>query len=146
MRRLRRAGARNVTWIHSTDRRRSDHDEAILGPLREARGIWFGGGRHWHFVDAYQNTTAHRLMHEVLERGGVIAGASAGASIQSDYMTRGDPRNNKDILAEGYERGRAAKCLIGPRWEDMLERSLAEIRTEYDVLPRSAYQPLAASA
>ena len=44
-------------------------------------------------------------MHDVLERGGVIGGSSAGASIQGDYMPRGDPLGNLNIIAEGYERG-----------------------------------------
>ncbi len=102
---LRKAGAKNVTWIHTKDRDRSNRDEEILKPLRDARGIWFGGGRQWNLVDSYQNTTAHKLMHDVLERSGVIGGSSAGASIQGDYMPRGDPLGNLNIIAEGYERG-----------------------------------------
>jgi len=102
---LRRAGAVNVQWIHTKDRRRANEDETVLGPLRSAKGIWFGGGRQWNLVDSYQNTRAHRLMHEVLERGGVIGGSSAGASIQGDYMPRGDPLGNRNIIAEGYEQG-----------------------------------------
>ncbi|MFP6668247.1 MAG: Type 1 glutamine amidotransferase-like domain-containing protein, partial [Pirellulales bacterium] len=35
----------------------------------------------------------------------VIAGSSAGASIQAEYMARGDPLGNLNIMAEGYERG-----------------------------------------
>ncbi len=105
VRTLRAIGATDVTWIHTKDRRRADSDEAILGPLRRARGIWFGGGRQWNLVDSYENTTAHRLMHEVLARGGVIGGSSAGASIQADFMVRGDPLGNLTIAAEGYERG-----------------------------------------
>jgi len=40
-----------------------------------------------------------------LNRGGCIAGTSAGASIQSEFMPRGHPLGNTMILAEGYERG-----------------------------------------
>lgn len=102
---LRSAGAKSVTWIHTKDRRKSDEDASILAPLRTAGGIWFGGGRQWNLVDSYQDTTAHQLMHEVLARGGSIGGSSAGASIQGDYMPRGDPLGNLNIIAEGYERG-----------------------------------------
>jgi cyanophycinase len=102
---LRKAGAKNVTWLHTKDRSQANLDEEFLKPFGEARGIWFGGGRQWNLVDSYQNTTAHRLMHEVLARGGVIGGSSAGASIQGDYMPRGDPLGNLNIIAEGYERG-----------------------------------------
>lgn len=76
-----------------------------LEAFRNATGIWFGGGRQWNFVDAYEETKAHKLMFEVLQRGGVIGGTSAGASIQSDYMPRGSPYGNLEISAEGYERG-----------------------------------------
>ena len=73
--------------------------------LKKATGIWFGGGRQWRFVDAYENTKAIELFNNVLERGGIIAGSSAGASIQAEYMVRGDPLGNQVVMAEGYERG-----------------------------------------
>ena len=73
--------------------------------LKNATGIWFGGGRQWRFVDAYENTEAIKLFNDVLERGGIIAGSSAGASIQAEYMVRGDPLGNQVVMAEGYERG-----------------------------------------
>jgi len=41
----------------------------------------------------------------VLERGGVIGGSSAGASIQASYMVRGNPMGNVDPMADGYETG-----------------------------------------
>ena len=44
-------------------------------------------------------------MKEVLQRGGVIAGSSAGASIQARYLARANPLGNIDIMAAGYERG-----------------------------------------
>jgi cyanophycinase-like exopeptidase len=42
--------------------------------------------------------------HDVLRRGGVIGGSSAGASIQGEYLARGSPLGNTYIMAEGYER------------------------------------------
>ena len=44
-------------------------------------------------------------LQQVLARGGVIGGSSAGASIQADYMVRGDPLGNTNMMAAGYERG-----------------------------------------
>jgi cyanophycinase len=101
---LKRAGARNLKILHTRNRAEAD-TAAFVEPLRTAKGIWFSGGRQWRFVDAYQGTAAERAFHEVLERGGVIGGSSAGASIQSDYMPRGDPLGNLKIMADGYERG-----------------------------------------
>lgn len=102
---LRRAGAKNVSWIHTKDRNQAQGDPAILDKLRAAKGVWFGGGRQWNFVDSYLDTEAHTLMRDVLRRGGAIGGSSAGASIQSEYMPRGDPLGNAKIIAPGYERG-----------------------------------------
>jgi cyanophycinase len=73
--------------------------------LKSAKGVWFGGGRQWRFVDAYGGTPAEELLQDVLRRGGVIGGSSAGASIQGQYMPRGSPLGNEEIMAEGYERG-----------------------------------------
>jgi cyanophycinase len=101
---FRRAGAGHADWIHTKDRRVAD-DPSFTAKLDVATGIWFGGGRQWNLVDSYLDTETHRLMHEVLERGGVIGGSSAGASIQGDYMPRGDPMGNTLMMAEGYERG-----------------------------------------
>ena len=60
--------------------------EKYLDVLNRATGIWFGGGRQWNFVDAYHDTEALKLMHQVLDKGGVIMGSSAGASIQAEYL------------------------------------------------------------
>ncbi|MCZ6796192.1 MAG: cyanophycinase, partial [Planctomycetota bacterium] len=101
---LRRAGARRIEVLHG---RTTEEVEAprFLDALRRARGVWFGGGRQWRFVDAYAGTKACELFHDVLRRGGVIGGSSAGASIQADYLVRGHPLGNRRMMAEGYERG-----------------------------------------
>ena len=98
-------GVQHATFIHTKDRQQANDDEAFLAPLRDATGIWFGGGRQWNFADSYYGTTAHKLMKEVLKRGGVIGGSSAGASIQARYLARATPISNFAIMAPGYERG-----------------------------------------
>jgi cyanophycinase len=79
--------------------------EAFTQALEQATGIWFGGGRQWHFVDAYENTCAVEMFQAVLKRGGVIGGSSAGATIQGEFLVRGHPLGNTVMMAEGYERG-----------------------------------------
>ncbi|MDP6466960.1 MAG: Type 1 glutamine amidotransferase-like domain-containing protein [Pirellulaceae bacterium] len=98
-------GVQHAAFIHTKDRHQANDDEAFLAPLKDATGIWFGGGRQWNFADSYYGTTAHKLMKEVLKRGGVIGGSSAGASIQARYLARATPISNFDIMAPGYERG-----------------------------------------
>ncbi len=100
-----RMGVRHASFIHTKDRQTANEDDSFLAPLRDATGIWFGGGRQWNFADSYYGTTAHRLMKEVLHRGGAIGGSSAGASIQARYLARATPIENFRIMAPGYERG-----------------------------------------
>jgi len=100
-----RMGVKHATFIHTKDRNKSNTDEAFLEPLKNATGIYFGGGRQWNFSDSYYGTKAHQLMKDVLKRGGVIAGSSAGASIQGRYLARATPISNVKIMAFGYERG-----------------------------------------
>jgi cyanophycinase len=79
--------------------------EAFREAIAGATGIWFDGGRQWNFVDAYDNTEAISLFQKLLQRGGVIGGSSAGATIQGEYLVRGHPLGNQVMMAEGYERG-----------------------------------------
>lgn len=101
---LRELGARRVTVLKGRSRDEVESDE-FARIMSEARGVWFGGGRQWRFVDAYAATAAERLLRDVLTRGGVIGGSSAGASIQADYLVRGNPLGNEDMMALGYEQG-----------------------------------------
>ncbi|MCP4190115.1 MAG: cyanophycinase [Planctomycetaceae bacterium] len=101
---FRKAGAGQVTVLPQRSLAEVESAES-LNAFREATGIWFGGGRQWRFVDAYQDTKVEPLMHDVLKRGGVIMGSSAGASIQAEYLARGNPLGNTDVMAAGYERG-----------------------------------------
>lgn len=98
-------GVRQATFIHTKNRMQAQRDPIVLDPLRDATGIWFGGGRQWNLADSYYGTTAHGLMKDVLRRGGVIGGSSAGASIQARYLARATPIENFRIMAPGYERG-----------------------------------------
>jgi cyanophycinase len=81
-------GVRNVRMLHTHDPKVADTEE-FAKVLREADGVWFVGGRQWNIVDSYANTLTLREFHKVLERGGVIGGSSAGATIQGDYLVRG---------------------------------------------------------
>lgn len=81
-------GLKHVTMLHTADPKEAD-TEAFARVLRRADAVWFNGGRQWNIVDSYMNTLTHREFHNVLARGGVIGGSSAGATIQGDYLVRG---------------------------------------------------------
>ena len=101
---LERAGAKNVKVL--SQRTRADVESPEFAQaLNEAKGVWFGGGRQWRFIDCYAGTKAEELLHGVLARGGVIGGSSAGATIQAEYLVRGSVLGNTEMMAEGYERG-----------------------------------------
>jgi cyanophycinase len=99
---FRAAGATNLTILHTRDRRVADREEFVR-PIRAARGVWFPGGRQWRLADSYLNTRAHAEFRAVLDRGGVIGGTSAGATIQGSYLVRGDTRTNTIMMGDHVE-------------------------------------------
>jgi cyanophycinase len=101
---LRKAGCKDITVLHTRSRAEADSEE-FVAPLRRARGVWMPGGRHWRFVDSYLHTRTQRELENLLARGGVIGGSSAGATIQGSYMVRGAREGNTIMMAAGYEIG-----------------------------------------
>jgi cyanophycinase len=81
-------GLTNVFMLHTHDPKVADTEE-FAKILYDANAVWFDGGRQWNIVDSYANTLTLREFHKVLDRGGVIGGSSAGATIQGDYLVRG---------------------------------------------------------
>ena len=101
----RQAGAKNIYVLHTTDRKLADSD-SFAAILRKAGGVWFEGGRQFHLVDSYAGTKTEQGFHDVLARGGVVGGSSAGASILGSFLVRGAPSNNNLIMDwPGYEKG-----------------------------------------
>ncbi len=96
---LRRRGAKNIKVLHTDDPKIADTDEFVK-PLLDAKGVWFGGGRQWRLVDSYKDTKVEKLLWEVLNRGGVIGGSSAGATIQGSYLVRGDTKDNQTMMGD----------------------------------------------
>ena len=102
LRTLRTRGVTNLTVLHTRDRGVANSDE-FLQPLRKASGVWFSGGRQWRLADAYLDTRTVEELWRVLERGGVIGGSSAGATIQGSYLVRGDTRTNTIMMGDHEE-------------------------------------------
>ena len=109
----RNAGAKNVHVLFTKDRKLADSD-SFVAVIKKARGVWFEGGRQYHLVEDYGGTKAEKAFREVLERGGVIGGSSAGASILGDFLVRGAPSQNNRIMDyPGYEKGFAYLRNVG---------------------------------
>ncbi|MBD2705536.1 cyanophycinase [Spirosoma sp. BT702] len=96
---LRGLGVKNLTILHTRDPKVANQ-ESFVAPLRSATGVWFVGGRHWRLADSYLNTLSHKEFKAVLERGGVIGGTSAGATILGSFMVRGDTKGNSIMVGD----------------------------------------------
>jgi cyanophycinase len=92
-------GARNLTVLHTRDRKVANSEEFVK-PIRAARGVFFAGGRQWRLADSYLDTLTHKELAALLNRGGVVGGSSAGASILSSFMVRGDTKSNEKMIGD----------------------------------------------
>jgi cyanophycinase len=124
-----RRGLKNVKMLHTHDPKVAD-TEAFVKDLRTASAVWFNGGRQWNIVDSYAGTLTYREFHKVLERGGVIGGSSAGATIQGEYLVRGDTSGPNVMMTEEPAHQDAFKFLrktaidqhinARNRWDDLV--------------------------
>lgn len=122
-------GLSNVRMLHTHDPKVADTEE-FASILRDADAVWFNGGRQWNIVDSYAGTRTYTAFHDVLARGGVIAGSSAGATIQGEYLVRGDTSGPNVMMTEepnhqkGFEflRRSAIDQHINARnrWDDLI--------------------------
>lgn len=94
-----KTGIQQVSILH-TDDLTVANSEAFVAPLRKATGVFFDGGRQWRIADSYLNTLTHTAFFELLNRGGVIAGSSAGASIQGSFLWRGDTKGPHILIGD----------------------------------------------
>ncbi len=96
-------GVHQITILHTTDRSVAD-SVAFIKPIQEATAVWFDGGRQWHLADSYLHSKTEKAFHDLLERGGIIGGTSAGATIQGSYLVRGDT-SGPDIVQGDHTEG-----------------------------------------
>jgi len=96
------AGFMNITVLHTRDTALANTEE-FIAPIREASGVYFMGGRQWRIADSYLHTKALDEFNKLLDRGGIIAGSSAGATIQGSYLARGDTKANTIMLGDHEE-------------------------------------------
>lgn len=87
-RQFRERGFDSIEFMHTRDTLMANSDDFVK-PLKTATAVWLTGGRQWRMADTYLNTKTHSELKNVLNRGGIIGGHSAGASIQGSYLVRG---------------------------------------------------------
>jgi len=97
--------SRRLASVH-VSRARSRGDEAsceLVSKLKNATGVWFTGGEQSIPATYYPGTEVEDELWELLDRGGVIGGTSAGAAIMSRIMieegrTEAKTRQGLDLL------------------------------------------------
>jgi len=95
-------GFQNIEILHTRNPEEANTAEFVK-PLKTANAVYFMGGRQWRIADGFLNTLAHKELFKVLDRGGVIGGSSAGASIQGSYLARGDTHTNVVMMGDHEE-------------------------------------------
>jgi cyanophycinase len=127
--RLGAAGASpdHVTVLHTRDTLVADTD-SFAAPLQSAHAVWFAGGRQWRIYDAYAGTKTLEGFWSVLERGGVIGGSSAGATIQGSFLVRGDTETN-EIMMGNHQEG------FGFLPQSAVDQHLLARDRQYDLIP-----------
>jgi cyanophycinase len=80
---LRRAASVDVA---RTKARGDQASVDLVDKIRAATGVWFTGGQQSVTATYYPGTPVEDALQELLERGGVIGGTSAGAAIMSRVM------------------------------------------------------------
>ena len=70
-------GVQDIVVLDTTDRAKANSAQ-FVAPLKQATFVFIDGGRQWRLTDAYLDTRVVRELRNVLKRGGVIAGSSAG--------------------------------------------------------------------
>lgn len=92
-------GVAEVVVVHTIDRAEADTDR-FVEPLRRASGVWMLGGFPENLVHAYLGTKVERAINDLLDRGGVVGGESAGAMIQGSWLDTADNEGfTPEILA-----------------------------------------------
>lgn len=96
-------GMGRLTVLHTRDRRIADSED-FVAPIANANGVWIGPGNAGRLASIFLGTKTEATIRALLKRGGVVAGNSAGAIIQGDFVVRG--RTDKPVLmAKGHDRG-----------------------------------------
>lgn len=130
---FRDAGARHITVLHTRDRSVAD-TEGFVAPLVKARGVFFQGGRQWRLADAYLGTRTQREVTRVLERGGVVGGSSAGATILGSFLVRGDTKGNELMVGDHVEG-------FGLLTDSAIDQHLLRRNRQFDLIPVIAERP-----
>jgi len=93
-------GAASLVLFHTRSRDEAN-DPEFCRPLADATGVWIGGGKQTALTSAYLGTEVERQLKAVLDRGGVVAGTSAGAAVMTRVMIASG--RTEAVLSRGFD-------------------------------------------
>lgn len=98
-------GIGTVRPLHAMTRQQAN-DEAYVGQLRDATGVFLTGGNQLRLSSTIGGTLLAEAVMERFRHGAVVAGTSAGASAMSSHMiafgaSGGTPKHRMAALAAG---------------------------------------------
>jgi cyanophycinase len=113
-------GIDSVTMLHTRDRKQAD-SPSFVATLERATGVWIDGGQDAELWNTYVGTRVETEVKALLARGGVVAGTSAGAVIESSLgldWTIVDSPSGKTLRVDGTHAcwGLLTNSTIMPHW------------------------------
>jgi len=99
-----RFGLTDVSELYTLSAQEAN-DPKFFAQIDQADAIFMSGGNQSYLTDAFLGTESLAAMKRLLERGGVIGGASAGAQVQSSFMTRGDFKKRVILGDKKHQQG-----------------------------------------
>jgi cyanophycinase len=91
---------KSINVLHALDRAQAEAEE-FAELLRTATAVWISGGDQSRLSELYQGTAVERELRNVIMRGGVVGGTSAGSAIASRVMISGGA--TKPELSQGLD-------------------------------------------
>jgi len=126
-------GFTNLSTIHTRNKKEAD-DPKNIALMRNAKGLYFGGGDQQLIADAYAGTKLYDEFIALLNRGGVIMGTSAGATIMGSLMVGGDAR---DDISKKYAFNPAFSFMTNTA----LDQHVLARNRQFDLIPVIEHYP-----
>jgi cyanophycinase len=92
--------------VHTRDKQKAN-DPVFIDRIRKAKGVFIGGGDQANIANAFLGTAVHQELFSLLNRGGIIMGTSAGATIMGDLMITGWEQRKAPNVLHTYPPGLA---------------------------------------
>jgi cyanophycinase len=91
-----------VDILHAANRQEAEAED-FATTLKDATAVWMSGGDQRRLAERYQGTAVETEIRNVMHRGGVVGGTSAGSAIASRVMISGGQKqpqiaNGLDLL------------------------------------------------